>query len=65
MDEVKKILQYKEKIERGESEYVRKSAGNALRDISRKHKTLVANEVQTWDTPIREYCSPTSWQASF
>ena len=33
-----------------ESEYVRKSAGNAIRDISRKHKTLVAEELKTWNT---------------
>jgi 3-methyladenine DNA glycosylase AlkD len=33
-----------------QSEYVRKSAGNAIRDISRKHKTLVAQELDTWDT---------------
>jgi HEAT repeat protein len=33
-----------------ESEYVRKSAGNAIRDISRKHKALVAEELKTWDT---------------
>jgi 3-methyladenine DNA glycosylase AlkC len=33
-----------------ESEYVRKSAGNALRDISRKHKALVAEELRTWNT---------------
>lgn len=32
-----------------ESEYVRKAAGNAIRDISRKHKTLVAEELKTWD----------------
>jgi 3-methyladenine DNA glycosylase AlkD len=32
-----------------ESEYVRKSVGNALRDISRKHKELVKNELRTWD----------------
>jgi 3-methyladenine DNA glycosylase AlkC len=32
-----------------ESEYVRKSVGNALRDISRKHKALVAEELETWD----------------
>lgn len=32
-----------------ESEYVRKSVGNALRDISRKHKVLVKDELQTWD----------------
>lgn len=33
-----------------ESEYVRKSVGNALRDISKKHKELVRNELQRWDT---------------
>jgi hypothetical protein len=31
------------------SEYVRKSVGNALRDISKKHKELVRNELQKWD----------------
>jgi 3-methyladenine DNA glycosylase AlkC len=31
------------------SEYVRKSAGNALRDISRKHKDLVRAELGRWD----------------
>ncbi len=31
-------------------EYVRKSAGNALRDISRFHKELVQAELETWDT---------------
>lgn len=32
-----------------ESEYVRKSVGNAMRDISKKHKELVRNELQRWD----------------
>jgi len=32
-----------------ESEYVRKSVGNALRDISRKQKELIAAELQHWD----------------
>ena len=32
-----------------ESEYVRKSAGNALRDISKKHQELVRVELQRWD----------------
>lgn len=32
-----------------ESEYVRKSVGNALRDISRKHKELVCAELRKWD----------------
>jgi 3-methyladenine DNA glycosylase AlkC len=33
-----------------ESEYVRKSAGNALRDISKKHQQLIRAELQGWDT---------------
>jgi len=33
------------------SEYVRKSVGNALRDISKKHKELVKNELCKWDIP--------------
>ena len=31
------------------SEFVRKSAGNALKDISRKHKELLENELKNWD----------------
>ena len=31
------------------SEYVRKSVGNALRDISRKHPAAVAEELGSWD----------------
>ena len=33
-----------------ESEYVRKSVGNALRDISKRYTELVKNEIQQWDT---------------
>lgn len=32
-----------------ESEYLRKSVGNALRDISRTEKTLVQQEIVDWD----------------
>ena len=32
-----------------DSEYLRKSVGNALRDISKKHRDLVQNEISTWD----------------
>ena len=31
------------------SEYLLKSVGNALRDISRKHSGLIENEISTWD----------------
>ena len=40
-----------------ESEYVRKSAGNALRDISKKFPELVRQELDTWDLsskPVRQ-----------
>ena len=36
-----------------ESEYVRKSVGNALRDISKKHAELVKAELQKWDLSRR------------
>lgn len=32
-----------------ESEYVRKSIGNALRDISKKHPEVIARELESWD----------------
>ena len=32
-----------------ESEYLRKSVGNSLRDISKKYKQLVDKEILTWD----------------
>ena len=32
-----------------ESEYLRKSVGNALKDISKKHRELIQAEVQQWD----------------
>jgi HEAT repeat protein len=39
------------------SEYVRKSVGNALRDISRRHTQLVRGELDTWDLsdPLEAY----------
>ena len=39
------ISKYKE----DESEYVRKSVGNALKDISKTHLDLVKEELSTWD----------------
>ena len=36
-----------------ESEYLRKSVGNALRDISKKHPELVRQEIQQWDLSNR------------
>jgi 3-methyladenine DNA glycosylase AlkD len=37
------------RLKADESEYVRKSVGNALRDISRKNKDLIRKELQGWD----------------
>ena len=42
-------IQLLSQLRNDESEYVRKSVGNALRDISRKHEELVINELQGWD----------------
>jgi HEAT repeat protein len=41
-------------LKKDESEYVRKSVGNALRDISKKHKNLIKNELCTWDIENRQ-----------
>ncbi|QIK70105.1 DNA alkylation repair protein [Erysipelothrix sp. HDW6C] len=40
---------YLSKMRSDSSEYVRKSVGNALRDISKKHAELIISEVRTWD----------------
>lgn len=42
-------IQLLSQLRADESEYVRKSVGNALRDISRKHKALIRKELQNWD----------------
>lgn len=36
------------KLKEDTSEYVRKSVGNALRDISKKHPELIRNELSSW-----------------
>ena len=38
------------------SEYVRKSVGNAIRDISKKHGELVSEELSTWELSSKEIC---------
>lgn len=42
-------IQMLSQLHADESEYVRKSVGNALRDISRKHPDLVRAELSSWD----------------
>jgi 3-methyladenine DNA glycosylase AlkD len=43
-------IQLLRQLHADKSEYVRKSVGNALRDISRRHKELIRAELQNWDT---------------
>ena len=47
---IKRIAPLKEDA----SEYVRKSVGNALRDISRKFPELISEELKTWNLETRE-----------
>ena len=42
-------IQLISRLKANESEYLRKSVGNSLRDISKKHKELVDKEISTWD----------------
>lgn len=47
---IKRIASLKEDT----SEYVRKSVGNALRDISRKFPELIKEELKTWNVETKE-----------
>ena len=47
---IKRIAPLKEDA----SEYVRKSVGNALRDISRKFPELIKEELKTWNLETKE-----------
>lgn len=42
------------KLRSDASEYVRKSVGNVLRDISKKHPELVAAELRTWSLETKK-----------
>jgi len=46
-------IQLLSQLKADESEYVRKSVGNALRDISHKHKDLIRKELQSWNVSDR------------
>jgi hypothetical protein len=39
-----------------DSEYLRKSVGNSLRDISKKYKELIDKEISTWDLSEKRIC---------
>lgn len=47
-------IQYLSNLRNDSSEYVRKSAGNALRDISKQHAVLVKEEVLSWKLISKE-----------
>jgi len=46
-------IQLLSQLRNDESEYVRKSVGNALRDISKKHMQMVESELNQWDITNR------------
>jgi len=48
-----------------DSEYVRKSAGNALRDISKKHADLVRRELATWNVTDKRVATTHKLAAGF
>ncbi len=52
-------------LKNDDSAYVRKSAGNALRDISRKYKTFVATELETWDLSSKAIADTYKYAAKF
>ena len=47
-------IQFLSSLKDDESEYVRKSIGNALKDISKKYPELVSNELKQWDLSSKE-----------
>lgn len=48
-DHPEKAIALISKHKADDSEYVRKSSGNALRDISKKHPEMIATELSGWD----------------
>ena len=49
-ESIKRLAALKEDV----NEYVRKSVGNALRDISRKFSELIKEELKTWNLETKE-----------
>jgi len=48
-DHPKTAVRFLSHLKDDDSEYVRRSTGNALRDISKKHREIVKAELQKWD----------------
>jgi 3-methyladenine DNA glycosylase AlkC len=53
-DNPKEAIRILSEHKNDESEYVRKSVGNALKDISKKHPELIKNELKKWSLDIKE-----------
>jgi 3-methyladenine DNA glycosylase AlkC len=54
MDNPKEAIKILSKFKTDESEYVRKSVGNALKDISKKYPELIKNELCKWKLDTKE-----------
>ena len=50
----KKVIQRLAALKEDSSEYVRKSVGNALRDISKKFPDFIRKEVEAWSLDSKE-----------
>ena len=50
----KKVIQRLAALKEDPSEYVRKSVGNALRDISKKFPDFIRKEVEAWSLDSKE-----------
>ena len=50
----KKAIQRLAALKEDSSEYVRKSVGNALRDISKKFPDFIRKEVEAWSLDSKE-----------
>ena len=48
------FIQRLDALKEDPSEYVRKSVGNALRDISKKFPDFIRKEVETWSLDSKE-----------
>ena len=51
---MEEFIQRLDALKADPSEYVRKSVGNALRDISKKFPDFIRKEVETWSLDSKE-----------
>lgn len=58
-------IQLLSQLRTDESEYVRKSVGNALRDISRTYPDLVRAELSSWDRSSKKVAQVYKWASRF